>query len=79
MDYCCAVGLPTLLPCNKLLAQYFKKEIYIEMRVFHYKPFFVKPQGFLPLTAKTQEKSFLVQGNLDLTVQACTDMGHKQL
>lgn len=56
MDYCCTVGLPTLLLYNKLLAQYFEKEIYIEMCVFHRKPFFVKPRGFLHLTAKTQEK-----------------------
>lgn len=76
MDCCSKVGLPTLLLC-KLLAQYFEKEIYIGMCTFHHKPFSVKPQGFLRLTAKTQEKILPVQGNPDFTLQARTVMGHK--
>lgn len=79
MDYCCTLGLPTLLLYNKLLVQYFEKEIYVEMCIFHCKPFFVKPQGFFAFNCQNPEKSFLVQGNPDFTVQACTDMGHKQL
>lgn len=57
MDCCCKVGLPALL-LWKLLAQYFEKEIYFGMCTFHHKPFLVKPQGFLRLTAKTQEKFY---------------------
>lgn len=56
MDYWCTVHFPPLLLYNKLLARYFEKETYIEMCVFYHKPFFVKPQFFLYLTAKTQEK-----------------------
>lgn len=56
LDYCCTVGLPTHLLYSKFLAQYFEEEIYIEMCIFHHKPFFVRPQGFLHLTAKTQEE-----------------------
>lgn len=46
MDYCCTLSLPTLLLYNRLLVQYFEKEIYVEMCVFRCKPFFVKPQVF---------------------------------
>lgn len=54
MDCYCKVCLPILLLC-KLLTQYFEKEIYTGMCTFHHKPFLVKPQGFLRLTAKTRK------------------------
>lgn len=49
------------------------------MCTFHRKPFLVKPQGFFAFNCQNLGKIFLVQGNPDFTVQACTVMGHKQL
>lgn len=58
MNYCCTVGLPTLLLYYKLLVQDFEKEIYFEMCILHRKPFFVKPRGFFAFNCQNPEKKF---------------------
>lgn len=59
MNYCCTVGLPTLLLYYKLLVQDFEKEIYFEMCILHRKPFFVKPRGFFAFNCQNPEKKVL--------------------
>lgn len=55
-----------------------KRNVYRDVHI-SLQTFLCETTRFFAFNCQNPGKSFLVQGNPDFTVQACTDMGHKQL
>lgn len=76
MDYCWP-------PYSSAMPQAFssvlwKRNIYWDVHI-PLQTFLCETTRFFAFNCQNPGKSLLVQGNPDFTVQACTDMGHKQL